>query len=132
MKKRSFCTDALTVFLLALFWLLLLLGGILRLWVLLLLSVPFGVLAALRFFFDGERRVRENEVFLSIVLFPVRYFKKRRYTYADCPLCEAPMRFPRKKVGRFRVRCPRCGQMLFLALDGKTAKIQLPEGGREQ
>ena len=132
MKKRSYCTDALFVFTLSVFWILLLLGGILHLWVLLLLSLPFGAVSALRLFFDGERRARENEIFLSVVLAPVRFFRNRKYLYAACPACEAQMRFPREKVGRFRVRCPQCGNVLFLTMDGKHAIINLPEGGNEQ
>lgn len=132
MKRRSFCTDALFIFLLAVFWILLLLGGILRLWVLLLLSVPFGAIAALRFFFDGERRKRENALFLRIVLAPVRAFQNRGYIFSACPRCEAAMRFSKKRVGRFRVRCPRCGTVFSLRLDGKTAVPEPPAGGNEQ
>lgn len=131
MKRRSFCTDALFVFLLAVFWILLLLGGILRLWVLLGLSIPFGALAALRFFFDGEKRARENALFLRIVLAPVRALRGRGYVFSACPHCEAAMRFPKKRVGRFRVRCPRCGETFSLTLDGKTAVIEPPKGGSE-
>ena len=132
MKKRSYCTDALSVFLLALFWIFLLLGGLLRLWAMLLLSIPFGVLTALRFFMDGAQRKRENALFLHIVTAPIRWIRNRKYVFVDCPQCGARMRFSKEKRGKYRVLCPRCGAVLSLTLDGRTAKIENSEGGQEQ
>lgn len=107
MNRRLGRADALFVFLLFLFWVLLLLGGILRLWALLLLSIPFGALASLRIFFPGALRERENALFLRIVFAPIRKLKDRKYAFFVCPSCSARIRVL-KKSGNFRILCPRC------------------------
>ena len=122
MGRRFGKADALFVFFLSCFWLLLLLGGVFRLWVLLLLSLPFGVLASLRIFFPGEKREQENAFFLYILRAPLRLWRDRKYTFFVCPACGARIRVL-KKVGKFRILCPRCRTHFSVTLeDGKKGE----------
>ena len=118
MNRRLGRADALFVFCLALFWVLLLLGGILRLWVLLLLSVPFGVLAALRILLPTPRREKENALFLHFLSTPYRAFCARKYTFFTCPSCGARIRVLKKR-GSFRILCPRCKEYFSVTIGDK-------------
>ena len=116
-RKIYFVPDALFVLLLFLLLLFAVLGAILESFILIGVACLVAAYATFRVLsHDIAARRRENELFLRVVLAPVRGVKRlfsrlfpdRRHVYAACPTCGARLRL-KKQSGAFTVTCPACG-----------------------
>lgn len=110
--------DQLTVALVAVSFVLSLLGSLTRLWLFTLLAWAALAFALYRFLSrDLEKRRSENDWFVTR-WWPIRtkivnWWREIKdlgqYKYFRCPSCKNKLRVPRGK-GKIRITCPKCGQ----------------------
>lgn len=101
-------------------------GGIFKIWLLLILAMILIVIAYYRVFSRNvSRRYAENQIYLQYVTnikasfnrFKLRREDKKTHKIYKCPNCSQKIRVPRGK-GSIKIKCPNC-RIEFIKNTGK-------------
>ena len=111
--------DSLYYFLLALYFVLVVVNLFVGSYIIYLLSIAALVYAVFRAMSRNiYKRQRENQWFLKVSEKPRGFIKllsnkwrdRKTHVYKKCPQCKSTLRLPKVK-GEHSVRCPRCGNL---------------------